>query len=279
VIVVTGASGQLGTAFRNVFDDARFLTRAEFDLAHADLDARLADLHPSAIINCAAFTAVDAAESEESTAFQINAEAVATMAAFAARSGIPFVTFSSDYVFDGSATTPYVESSPTAPINAYGRTKLAGEHAALQVHPGALVIRTSWVVSGTHPNFVATMLRLSADRDEVRVVADQRGCPTIADDLALGTAEALLSGASGVLHITNQGATTWFDLARRTVELAGRHPEIIQPCATADYPTEARRPAYSVLGSERRHALGLAALPSWQDSLAPVVAAQLDRLK
>jgi dTDP-4-dehydrorhamnose reductase len=138
------------------------------------------------------------------------------------------------------------------------------------------VIRTSWVISGAHPNFVATMLRLAAER-EIGVIADQRGRPTIAADLAAGTVRALDAGATGILHLANQGETSWFELARRSVELAGMPGDRIRPCATADYPTPAVRPAYSVLGSERLDELGLAPLPPWTESLPAVVAAQLAR--
>lgn len=277
MIVVTGAGGQLGTAFREVWREAHFLNRGDLDLAGSGIAETLDAYAPSAIVNCAAYTAVDAAESDEATASQVNGRAVGTLAAYAARRRIPLVTFSSDYVFAGTAHEPYVESSPTGPINAYGRTKLEGERAALREHPDALVVRTSWVVSATHPNFVASILRLSAERDSLSVVADQHGCPTIALDLARATARALEAGVTGLLHLTNRGATTWFGLAQRVVELSGRDPAMVEPCATEDYPTAARRPAYSVLGSERLPDLGIGMLPHWEESLPGVVAAQLAR--
>lgn len=233
----------------------------------------IAALRPSTIINCAAYTKVDAAEEHELDAYAVNAAAVGEMARYAAETGTALLTFSTDYVFPGDASEPYVESSPTSPVNAYGRTKLAGEHAALDAHPDALVVRTSWVISGTHRNFVATMLRLAAERDVVRVVADQHGKPTIAADLATASLRALDAGVGGVLHLANEGATTWFELAREAVRLGGGDPEKVQPCGTADYPTPARRPAYSVLGSERREDLGLPPLPHWTASLPGVVAA------
>jgi len=192
------------------------------------------------------------------------------MAAYAANAGISFVTFSTDYVFSGDADEPYLESSPPNPMSAYGRSKLVGERAALETNPDALVIRTSWLVSGTHPNFVATMLRLARDR-EVRVVDDQQGCPTLADDLAAATLESLHAGAGGILHLTNGGITTWYEFAREAVSLAGIDPDRIVPCSTDEYPTPARRPAYSVLGSERRAALGIKELPAWRESLPAVV--------
>jgi dTDP-4-dehydrorhamnose reductase len=278
MILVTGANGQVGTAFRSLLPDATFFGRSELDLRDtASIGPALAAVEPGAIINCAAYTAVDRAETDEATATVVNGTAVGEMAVYAATAAIPFVTYSTDYVFDGTASQPYVESSPTAPINAYGRSKLAGEHAALDQHAGALVIRTSWVISATHPNFVGTMIDLARTRS-LTVVNDQWGCPTIAVDLARATLEALEHRVSGILHLTNQGATTWYELARRSLELAGLDPGLVQPCATADYRTPAPRPAYSVLGSERMSAVGVEPLPRWEDSLATVVAGQRNRL-
>lgn len=271
MILVTGGAGQLGTAFRRVVPEARFVDLGDFDLTRGDLLVEaLAGMRPEAIINCAAFTAVDRAEQEEARATEVNGTAVGVMAAYAAVQVIPFLTFSTDYVFPGDGTSPYLESSPTAPLNAYGRSKLAGERAALGICPDALVVRTSWLVSGTHPNFVATVLRLAADR-EVKVVDDQWGCPTMVDDLAPAAWAALQAGVTGVLHLTNSGETTWFRFARAAVALAGLDPGRIVPCTTAEYPTAARRPGYSVLGSERRGPLGLADLPPWEESLPAVV--------
>jgi dTDP-4-dehydrorhamnose reductase len=230
----------------------------------------LADVNPSAIINCAGYTAVDRAEDEEPLADQINGDAVGLLAAYAAGRKLPFVTFSTDYVFAGSGIAPYVESDHTDPINAYGRSKRRGETLAL-AYSAALVIRTSWVISGTHPNFIATMLRLAETRDSFQVVDDQWGCPTITDDLATATVQALDKGATGLLHLANQGPTTWFRLARQAVELAGLDASKVTACTTADYPLPAPRPAYSVLGSERREAFGIDPLPPWEESLPAVV--------
>ncbi len=206
MIVVLGAGGQLGTAFRSVYPDAHFVDRAGLDLTDTGAIAdRLASFSPTALVNCAAYTAVDRAEAEQDMAHLVNAEAVAALARFAADTGIPLVTYSTDYVFPGDGTTPYVESDPTDPVNAYGRSKLAGEVAALDLYPGTLVIRTSWVLSGTHPNFVATMLRLARRGEPWRVVDDQVGCPTVAGDLAAATAEAVDAGVTGILHLTNDG--------------------------------------------------------------------------
>lgn len=272
MILVTGESGQLGTSFKKLLPDALYPTLEELDLTAPDaVFAYLSDAEPAAIINCAAHTAVDRAEDEEDFAAAINADAVGTLTNYAARRGIPLITYSTDYVFNGGGTEPYVESDPTDPINAYGRTKRKGELQAL-AYPGALVIRTSWVISGTHPNFVATVLRLARTRDSFAVVDDQWGCPTISDDLAAASLRALDRNANGVLHMTNQGATTWFGLARRSVELAGLDADKISPCPTTDYPLPAPRPAFSVLASERLEELGIEALPYWEESLPEVVA-------
>ena len=255
------------------------VTRADLDLAHVTREVVrhiVSTEKPSSIINCAGYTAVDQAEDEEDLATSINGTAVEILAEVAADSGIPFVTFSTDYVFDGKATRPYLESDEPKPISAYGRSKLAGERLALSVNPQALVIRTSWLISGTHPNFVATMLRMANESRPVRVVNDQFGCPTVARDLARASLSALEANLSGVLHLTNQGPTTWFDLAQAALRSAGLDPGLVTSCTTAEYPTRATRPAYSVLGSERAAQLGLV-LPEWTESLPGLVAELLSR--
>jgi dTDP-4-dehydrorhamnose reductase len=274
VIVVTGATGQLGTAFCALLPDAHCLRRTDLDLVEpAAVFDSVATLAPSAIINCAAYTKVDAAEEHEVLAYAINATSVGELARYAAAAAIPFVTFSTDYVFPGNAQAPYLESSPTGPINAYGRTKLAGEEAALSAYAGSLVVRTSWVISGTHANFVATMLRLAREGKELKVVDDQVGSPTIAADLARVSLAAMEQGVTGILHLTNQGTVTWFGLAIAAAEIAGLDVGVFRPCTTADYPTPAARPAYSVLGSERLADMTLPPMPDWRDSLPGVVEA------
>ena len=268
-IVVTGATGQLGTAMRTGLPEATFLIHDQLDLGEPDgMRAVFDELTPEILINCAAYTAVDLAEEQESTATRINSMAVAEMAEYCRANGARFVTFSTDYVFDGVSDVPWLESDLTNPINAYGRSKLGGEISTLAV--GGLVIRTSWLVSGTHPNFIATMLRLGQEGD-LRVVADQSGCPTMVDDLVVATIQAIDAGATGVLHCTNEGPTTWFEFARAALSYAGMDPDRVEPCATAEFPTPAPRPAYSVLGSEHRHLWGVDDLPSWMDSLPRVV--------
>lgn len=245
------------------------LTRQDLDLSEPSrIEAVLDRIDPTEVINCAAYTRVDKAEEEEDLATLINGTAVGALADWCAQRERRLLTFSTDYVFNGQATSPYVESSPPDPINAYGRSKLVGEELA--VDRGALVVRSSWVISGSHPNFVATMITLAAERS-VQVVNDQWGCPTVAVDLAEASWSALQKGAIGILHLTNQGPTTWYQLARAAVDLAGLDQDSLIPCSTDEYPTKAARPAYSVLDSERLKGLGLDRLPDWRDSLPAVV--------
>ncbi len=272
MILVTGANGQVGTALRSVLSGASFWTRRELDLRFpASIRPLILAAEPSVVINCAAYTAVDRAEAEPELAFTVNGEAVGELAEACRIAGARFVTLSTDYVFDGESPHPYVESSPTNPVSAYGRSKLDGEERARAAHADTLVIRTSWVLSGTHPNFVATMLRLSRERS-LRVVDDQRGHPTLASDLAVGVAAAATSAATGVLHLTNADVVTWYDLAREALAIAGRDTGMIEPCSTAEYPTPAQRPANSVLESERLPELGIGALPSFRIGLPGLIA-------
>ncbi len=260
----------MGTAFRRMLGDETIgLFRDDLDLSRpSDIPGALDRSNPSSVVNCAAYTKVDQAEDEEELATVINGEAVGVVAKWCADRARPLLTFSTDYVFDGESDTPYLESSSTDPINAYGRSKLVGERLA--VDAGALVVRTSWVISGSHHNFVATMIRLGKER-ALSVVDDQVGCPTIANDLALTSYQALGVGATGLLHVTNAGPTTWFELAKAALSEAGLDPDVVKPCLTAEYPTRAPRPGYSVLGSERIAGLGIAPPPHWRKSLSAVV--------
>lgn len=272
--LILGAGGQLGTAFMRLLQDPVPVGRQNLDLATASTD-NIQDLYervrPSIILNCAAYTKVDKAESEEALATAINGHAVGRLAAAAARVSTPFVTYSTDYVFDGGGRRPYVESDPTAPLNAYGRSKLVGEDAVQEANPDALIVRTSWVLSVTHPNFVGTILRRAREGQISKVVDDQVGRPTIADDLAVASLQALTAGAKGLLHLTNEGETTWFQLAATAMESAGLAPDLVVPCTTDEYPTPAPRPSYSVLGSEVAPALGVR-VPHWKESIDRVVA-------
>jgi len=275
VKLVFGGDGQLGTAFRELLTDAQFVDRAEADLAERGSVAGLVrDVRPSAVINCAAFTAVDAAEGDQALAIEINGAAVGEMAAACADLDIPFLTFSTDYVFTGDAHEPYLENHAPGPIGAYGRSKLIGEWMAEAAYPRSLIVRTSWLISPTHDNFVSAILRRALS-GSVRVVDDQRGKPTIAHDLAVASEQALANGSSGIVHLVNSGETTWFGLAREVVSEAGMDASIVEPCATTEFPTAAIRPAYSVLGTGRRDA---PVMPPWRASLNRLVQSQLARI-
>jgi dTDP-4-dehydrorhamnose reductase len=269
VILILGRGGQLGTSFANLLGPgARSLGMGELDLQDFDgIWPALDRFEPAALINCAGYTAVDLAEQQAELAFLLNASAVGQMARWAAARSIPFVNFSSDYVFDGTKRTPYVESDEPNPINTYGNSKLAGEIEGLEAHPGMLAVRTSWIVSGTSPNFVATVLR-RAREGSIRVVDDQIGVPNVADDLAVATLKALDLGITGILHLSSAGGASWFELARQALELADMDPELVRPISTEKYGAGAPRPAYGVLASERETGIEL---PSWERSLPAVV--------
>lgn len=269
MIVIAGAAGQLGSAFVRLLPDASGQTRSNLDLAAPDeMRDRLDELRCDLLINCAAYTAVDQAEADEPTAMTVNAHAVGVMAQWAKERSVRFVTYSTDYVFDGSKVGPYVESDAPNPQSVYGRSKLLGEQLTLNANPDALIVRTSWVISGTHPNFVSTILRLARDKP-VGVVDDQHGSPTIAADLAAHTLRLLDVSATGLVHATNRGETTWFGLAQEAADLAGIDRDRITPCTTADFPRPAPRPANSILASERYPLAG--EMPVWSDSLPGVV--------
>jgi len=278
-VLVTGASGQVGTAFRSVIPAARFLKRSELDLSRPEsVYDEVIRYEPTAVLNCAAYTNVDRAEDEEELATRVNGVAVGEMARACADLGAPFVTFSTDYVFDGTAHGGYVESDSVAPINAYGRSKLVGERLVLEENSRSLVVRTSWVISSTHDNFVSTMLRLAAAGKQLSVVDDQRGRPTIADDLVTGTLLAMDAGVTGVLHLANTGETTWFELATRAIAAGGSSVALVAPCRSDEFPRPAARPECSVLNSERLDQFGLEELPPWRDGISEVVERQIQRM-
>lgn len=255
-LLLLGGSGQLGEEFRaaaacrNV--EVVAPPRDVLDLRdQATIAGHIAAASWGAVVNAAAYTDVDRAESEEAAAVAINSEVPSRLALETARSGIPLVHISTDYVFDGSKGAPYFEQDPVAPLNAYGRSKLAGERAVSAANPRHIILRTSWLYSPFRRNFVKTMLRLARERDRLTIVADQRGCPTAARDLAGACLAIALRCACepagvpyGIYHYAGGGEATWFDLARTIVEMAngrlGRAPEIV-PIATADYPTAALR--------------------------------------
>jgi len=279
-ILVTGARGQVGgelAALLPAYGDVVAVDRATLDLADPDAIVRvMRDAAPDLVINAAAYTAVDLAESQRDTAFAINARAPGVLADEARRRGAVLVHYSTDYVFDGRATSPYAEDAPTAPLNVYGASKLAGEQAIAASGAHALVLRTSWVYGLTGKNFLVTMRRLAAERDELRIVADQTGTPNWSRALARATGELVAKGLpalaerAGLYHLSAAGATTWHGFAQAIVGDVPR-PRVV-PIASADYPTPARRPAYGVLATGRlREAFGIA-LPRWDDALAACLA-------
>jgi dTDP-4-dehydrorhamnose reductase len=269
--LVVGAGGQLGTDLMRVLEGQYVigLTRHDLDITDTDAVARaVAAVVPSVIVNAAAYTAVDAAETDEAAAFAANVTAPAALAKAAAKAGATFVHVSTDYVFAGDATAPYDEAAPTGPKSAYGRTKLAGEQAVFAELPDAYVVRTAWVYGASGANFVKTMARLERERETVSVVDDQRGSPTWSYDLAGGLVALASSGAaSGIYHCTNTGETTWFGFTRAIFEELGADPDRVLPTTTAAFPRPAPRPAYSVLGNRRWLEAGLAPLPHWRDAL------------
>jgi dTDP-4-dehydrorhamnose reductase len=247
------------------------LTRADLDLTDLDLiGPTIGALEPTFVINCAAYTDVDAAESDEDTANAVNGYAVGELARVCHEAGSRFVTFSTDYVFDGLKEGEYVESDPPNPINAYGRSKVLGERLAFEANPDSLVIRTSWLLSGTHSNFVMA-IRDQLAEGEVTVVADQYGTPTFVDDLAMATLQAVNNGATGILHLTNEGVTTWFGIAQSIAEMADIGLEGVHPCTSVEYDSVAIRPINSVLGSERMEYFEVPSLPPWRMALAQIV--------
>jgi dTDP-4-dehydrorhamnose reductase len=262
----------LGSAFARLLSDNTIaVTRAELDLGRPDhVDAWVSATQPELIINCAAYTAVDAAEGDSEAARLVNATAVGRLAESTAAHGIGLVTFSTDYVFDGTKPIGYVESDLPNPLNVYGTTKLEGENLLLEANPDALVIRTSWVLSGTHRNFASTMFEM-VSKGPVGVVDDQMGRPTLVDDLAPATMKAVSKRVRGILHLANQGETTWYGLAREVAEIAGLNPSLVRPIATEEFPRPARRPANSVLDSERLGDLGLTPLPHYRAALEAAV--------
>lgn len=270
--LVTGAGGMLGTELTGLLrargERVYGPGRDDLDLLDpAAVRAALAEHRPATVVNCAAWTAVDDAEVKEDQALAVNGTAVAALASACVDIGATLVQISTDYVFDGTATEPYPESTPTAPVNAYGRTKLAGERAVLDAGAG-YVVRTAWLYGGYGPNFVRTMARLAAERDTVSVVDDQQGQPTWTRDLAERIVALAGSGAPrGVYHGTNSGRTSWYGLAREVFTLLGLDPDRVRPVTSDAFPRPAARPAWSVLGQDSWQAAGLPPLRDWREAL------------
>jgi dTDP-4-dehydrorhamnose reductase len=267
-LLVTGAAGMLGrdvvAAAGDAGHEAVALARGDLDITNADaVRAAVAAAQPDAVINCAAWTDVDGAETAEEQATAVNGAGAGHLARAAAETGALLVHVSSDYVFDGTATEPYREDAPVAPQGAYGRSKLAGEQAVAAAGGRSAIVRSAWLFGPHGRNFVDTMRRLGAEREEIAVVDDQVGCPTYTGHLAPALVEIAERDTTGILHVAGGGRCSWFELARATFEQTGLHCRV-KPQSTADLGRPAPRPAYSVLASARDDA---PALPHWRDGL------------
>lgn len=286
-LLVTGASGQVGTELLRRGAAAGFrvtgLTHRELDIGNEDaVRQTITGLRPDAAINAAAYTAVDRAESEAGAAHAANAAGAAHMAIACRDAGIPLFHVSTDYVFDGAGTRPYREDDPISPQGIYGATKAEGEALLREAGARHLILRTSWVFSPHGANFVKTMLRLAGERDELAVVADQKGCPTSAGDIAetlLTLSARAMSGSGdafpwGTYHFCNSGETSWRDFAAAIVECAARRGGRRVPVrgiSTSEYPTAARRPAYSVLDCGKIERTFEISPRPWKDALEEVI--------
>jgi len=278
--LLTGASGQLGVELARALrahGDVVATDRRTLDVADPDaIVAAVRGARPDLIVNAAAYTAVDLAEKETAAAFAINERAPGILAEEARRLGAVLIHYSTDYVFDGERSTPYPEDAPANPLNAYGASKLAGERAIAAVGGHALVLRTSWVYGLQGKNFLVTIRRLAAERDELSIVADQIGVPNWTRALAGATARIVAAGLpalaerAGLYHLSATGAASWCDFARAIVGDAPR-PRVV-PITTREYPTPARRPAYGVLATAKFEAAFGFALPDWREALAACVA-------
>ena len=275
-VLITGANGQLGRAVT-----AQALSRG-LSVAGSDLDTLditdasaverwVEENDPRILVNCAAFTAVDDCETHEEEAQRINGAAVGLLAESCRRKGSLLIQVSTDYVFDGTATTPYREEDPVAPTSAYGRTKLVGEREA-QKAPRHLVVRTAWLYGLGGKNFVEAIRRqVESGTDRLRVVADQHGCPTFCDDLAAALLDLAATDFTGIVHAVNSGETTWHTFAGEIVRLVGASTAV-DPVTSEAFPRPAPRPAYSVLNTSRLNTLLGRSMPSWQDALGRYLA-------
>ncbi len=275
-ILVTGANGQLGNEMRVIssgYHAFNFLFVTKDDLRIDDMDAVKNYFSSHSIdycVNCAAYTAVDKAETESEIALLINATAVGNLASVCKNYSTQFIHISTDYVFDGTATVPYKENHPVAPVNMYGETKLKGEELAKQNNPGSIIIRTSWVYSSFGNNFVKTMLRLMKEKEQLNVVSDQEGCPTYAADLAATIMQIITSGKAaeqpGIYNYSNTGVVNWYQFAAAIKELSGSKC-LVNPIPSSNYPTPAKRPAYSVMDTAKIQQSFNITIPFWKDSL------------
>lgn len=279
-ILLTGAAGQVGYELARLLPahgDVVTTDRTTLDLAQPDaIVEAMREARPDLVVNAGAYTAVDAAEREPAAAFAVNARAPQILADEAKRSGALLLHYSTDYVFDGHATVPYSEDAPVAPLNVYGQSKLDGERAIAASGARALILRTSWVYGWRGRNFLLTIRRLAAERDELKIVADQAGTPNWAHTLATATVALVARGLpylderAGLYHFSSTGATTWHGFAAAIIGDA-RKPKVT-PITTTEYPTPAQRPAYGVLATTRFRDTFGCELPPWRDALAACLA-------
>lgn len=278
-ILVTGANGQLGNEIRSLADKYPSYLFVFTDLDTLDLTNKEEVSHFigknnfAYIINCAAYTAVDKAEEDAENAYRINRDAVSYLARAAQESGAKVIHVSTDYVFDGMGKRPYKENDATNPQSVYGESKLQGEKILRELCPESIVIRTAWLYSTFGNNFVKTMLRLGRERDTLSVVADQTGTPTYAGDLAQAILDIIVWVETkenlpvGIFHYSNLGETTWYDFTRKIHKMAGIETCEVKPVTTAEYPTKAKRPQYSVLDKHKIQQTFQLQIPDWKDSL------------
>lgn len=275
-ILVTGANGQLGNELKILAPDFPycqflFVTKEELDIADFNAPVKYFAGHSiDYCINCAAYTAVDKAESEKEMAYSINVDAVAILAEICKKYNTQLIHISTDYVFDGTSTQPYKETDKTCPVSVYGESKLQGEEQAIKHCPSSIIIRTSWLYSSFKHNFVKTMLRLMKEKESINIVNDQYGCPTYAADLALAIMQIINSDKSkknpGIYNYTNAGITTWYEFSVAIKKLTGSNCTI-NPITTAAYPTAAKRPGYSVLDTTKIEETFAVTIPDWEESL------------
>ncbi len=271
--VVLGAGGMLGRAWCELLQRKGYRYIGHdidtLDLTQSDQLAQLADMRPAWVVNCAAYTDVDGAESEPEKAHQLNATVPADLARLCRDIDATLIHYSTDYVFGGSSDKPRRVEDPKSPMGVYGRTKLAGEEAIRSSDAGHLIVRTSWLYAPWGRNFVRTIAGAAAQRDTLRVVNDQRGRPTSAEHLAEASLQLLTRDQQGTFHVTDGGQCTWFDFAQEIVRLTGARCTV-EPCTSEEYPRPAKRPAYSVLDI-RKTQEQLGPLPDWPENLADVI--------
>jgi dTDP-4-dehydrorhamnose reductase len=277
-LAITGAAGMLGLDLADAGaasgHDVHAFPRADLDITDAPaVAAVLARVDPDVVVNCAAWTNVDDAEAAADSALAVNGAGAGNVAAAAAAADAWTIHVSSDYVFDGLKTSPYVESDPTGPRSSYGRSKLAGELEVARAAPAAhTIVRSSWLFGAGGPCFPKTIISLASERDQLRVVDDQVGCPTFTGDLAQALVALAQQPLDGVVHVAAAGECSWYEFASAIVDSAALACEV-KPCATEEFPRPAPRPAYSVLRSER--GASVPTLPSWQSGLASFMATRV----